>query len=338
MNRFKKLAAVLTALSMTAVIMGASVMHADDEYLISSDDPRYKYIELNDGTIAIASSEYSQKGIEGEVTLPSVLDGRNVSAIAPSGFTGCPITGVTIPDGVREVGSLAFSNCEKLKDARIPDSVKKVGVTPFSQTALEKEILKNSDPSFAMLGDNILYLYTGSEKNVEVPEGVRVIAASAFANNGIYSGNEIASVTMPESLEYIGDNCFENCESLKKMILRINLKEVGKDAISKDVAIYSYLGSSAQDFAKVNGNTFTALLKEGETKIESGFDKGFKKYYFSTDKEFSMDGVHVYRRYSDGTREELRNLNWAFDTTPEKLYAEKHKKEETPQVSTEVSE
>ena len=40
----------------------------------------------------------------------------------------------------------------------------------------------------------------------------------SFADNGVYSGNKISSVTMPESLEYIGDNCFENCDALKKLI------------------------------------------------------------------------------------------------------------------------
>ena len=334
MNKLKRITAALIASAMTTALMGANTMHADEEYLISSDDPRYKYLELDDGTIAIASSEYSRKVIEGDVTLPSVLDGRNVSAIAPSGFASCPITSVVIPEGVEEIGTLAFSDCEKLKTADIPETVKKVGATSFSKTELEKTMLKNSDPEFAMLDDRILYLYTGSEKNVEIPEGVRVIADSAFADNGVYSGNEIASVTMPESLEYIGDNCFENCDSLKKMIFRINLKEVGENAISKKVGIYGYLKSSAQDFAKANGNTFTALLKDGETKIESGFDKGFKKYYFSTDKEFSTEGVHVYRRYSNGTREELKTLKWSFDTTPEKLYAETHKKADEPAVTT----
>ena len=334
MNRFKKTAAALIASVMTAVLLGAGIMHADEEYLISSDDPRYKYIELDDGTISIASSEYSQQGVKGDVTLPSVLDGREVSAVAPSGFASCEITSVVIPDGVKEIGSLAFSDCEKLAKAEISDTVVRVGAAPFSQTELEKTILKESGPDFAMLNDRILYLYTGSEKNVEIPEGVRVIAASAFADNGAYSGNEIASVTMPESLEYIGDNCFENCDSLKKMIFRINLKEVGKNAIAKTVGIYGYLGSSAQNFAKLNGNTFTALLKEGETKIESSFDKGFKKYYFSTEKKFSTEGVHIYKRYSDGTREELKKLKWEFDTTPEKLYAEAHSKNNDAKITT----
>ena len=336
MNRFRKTAAAFIASVMTAALLGAGLMHAEEEYLISSDDPRFKYIELDDKekTIEIAASEFAQKGVEGDIVIPSVLDGKKVSKIAPNGFAGYPITSVVIPDGVEEIGKLAFSDCEKLKKAEIADSVLRVGADSFSKTELEKNILKNSDPNFVMLNENILYFYTGSEKNVEVPEGVRVIAASAFADNGVYSGNKIASVTMPESLEYIGDNCFENCDALKKLILRKNFKGAGTNAISKEVSIYGYLGSEAEAFSDRNKIAFIPLLKEGETKIESSFDKGFRKYYFSTEKKFSTEGIHIYKRYSDGTREELKKLKWSFDTTPEQLYAEAHKKTEEPKTTT----
>lgn len=327
MKRLKKIFAVAISAVISTVVMAAN-MSADEEFLISSDDSRYKYIEKDDGTIAIAASQYSMTGIKGEVVIPSKLDGKNVSAIAASGFSGCDITKVTIPDTVSAIGSLAFANCLELKTVEFPSSLTSMGVTPFSQTAYETELLKNSDPDFAVINDTILYLYTGSDTNIEVPDGIRIIADSAFANNGAYSNNKIASVTLPDGVEYIGANSFENCAELTKMIIRTGLKEVGKNAISNKINIYGYSGTFAETFAETNGNTFTALIPDGETKIECSYDQGFKQYYFSTDTEFSKEGIHIYKRYSNGTREELTNsLDWTLQSSPAELYAQEHSEE-----------
>lgn len=318
----KLMAAVISALITASLpIMH---MHADETYTISADDSRYKYIENADGTIYVAASEYSKEGLSGKITIPEELDGRPVTGICKSGFTGTTITDVTIPDTVTEIEPLAFANCLTLSNIELPDTITKVGEIAFSNTAFETNLLKNSDPEFVVIDDYILYLYTGHERDVTVPDGIRVIANSAFANN-----EELASITIPDDVEYIGNNTFENCGNLNKMIIKTGLKSVGENAIDSSIIIYGYTGTYAETFAKENGNPFAALIKPDGTQIECEYDKNFKQYYFSTDEEFSKEGIHIYIRYDDGRREEITDsIDWNFSTTPKELFDKANSKEE----------
>lgn len=325
MNKLKKLA-IMTASVFITASMPFLHLNAEENYVISADDSRYKYIENADGTISIAASEYSKTGIKGEVVLPGTLDGKTVTGICKNGFLGEELTSVTIPDSVCTIGSLAFANCLTLSQVILPDNITYMGELAFSYTGFETALLAESDSGFALINDYILYLYTGSDVNITVPDGVNVIANSAFANNGVYSNKEIASVTMPDGVGYIGDNAFENCGSLAKMIIRTGLVSVGENAVSSDVTIYGYLNTYAEEFAKANGNEFSPLIAEGSSKIECDYEDGYKKYYFSTDTEFSKEGIHVYKRNYDGTREEI--TDWSFMSTPEKLYSYAHQPQE----------
>lgn len=307
------------AMIMSAVITASLPimhMHANENYTISSDDPRYKYLVNEDGTISVAASEYSRDGLSGDIEIPEMLDERTVTGICKSGFNNIPITGVTIPDTVTSIAPLAFANCLSLSKIDIPDTVTSMGEIAFSNTAFETKLLKESDPDFVIINDNILYLYTGSKRDVEVPDGISVIANSAFANN-----ENLASVTLPDGVKHIGSNAFEKCPNLTKMIIKTGLESVGENAINNNIAIYGYTGSYAEAFAKDNGNPFAALIKAGEFKIECEYDENFKQYYYSTDTEFSKEGVHIYKRFEDGTKAEITDsIEWDFSSTPKELY------------------
>lgn len=324
MKKCKKIIAAFIS-AMITMSLPVMHMHADDTIIISSDDSRYKYIENADGSIYVAASEYSPVGLSGKIEIPSMLDGRPVTGICKSGFTGTEITEVTIPDTVTEIEPLAFANCLNLTEVHLPDTITKIGEIAFSNTAFETNLLKNSDPEFVTLNDYILYLYTGSQRDVVVPDSIRVIANSAFANN-----ENIASVTLPDGLEYVGDNVFEKCENLKKLIIKTGVKAIGSNAVKSgdDIIIYGYTGSYAETFAKENQNPFVAMIKPGQTQIECEYDESFKQYYFSTDTEFSKKGIHIYERYEDGTREEITDkIDWSFSSNPKELFDKANEKE-----------
>ncbi len=317
MNKIKK---IITAVITAAITASLPMMHmyADDNFAISQEDPRYKYIENDDGTCSVAANEHEEAGLSGAVEIPKTLGERTVKSICKSGFTGTSITEITIPDTVTEIEPLAFANCLTLSKVNLPKTITKVGEIAFSNTAFEAELLKNSDPEFVKIDDYILYLYTGHERDVVIPDNISVIANSAFANN-----TEIASVTIPDNVEYIGDNTFEKCSNLTKIIMKSGVKSVGENAISsgEGITIYGYTGTYAESFAKENGNTFVALIEDDKTQLECEYDENFKQYYFSTDEEFSKEGIHIYKRYADGTRIEITDsINWDFLSSPKELY------------------
>ncbi|MGN0613350.1 MAG: leucine-rich repeat domain-containing protein, partial [Porcipelethomonas sp.] len=231
MKKLRKIVAAALSATLAMALPGMH-MHADENFIISADDSRYKYLENTDGTISVAASEYSQTGISGTVTIPDKLDGKTVTGICKSGFCGRDITSVTVPQTVTSIGSLAFANCLSLTSVNLPKGITYMGELAFSSTLFETNLFKTSDPDFAVIDDYILYLYTGSEAVIEVPDGIKVIANSAFANNGVNSQTDITSITLPDGVAYIGDNVFENCSSLSEMTIRTGLESVGTNAIS----------------------------------------------------------------------------------------------------------
>lgn len=56
-----------------------------------------------------------------------------------------------------------------------------------------------------------LYEYFGTEKKVAVPHGVTGLEMGCFSSN-----EEIEEIMLPDTLKYIGKDCFENCPNLKK--------------------------------------------------------------------------------------------------------------------------
>lgn len=318
MKKIKKFAAVVLSSVITASL---PILHlsADENYIISSDDSRYKYIENADGTISIAASEFSLVGFKGDIIIPDTLDEKKVTGICSNGFTNSDITSVVVPDSICSIGSLAFANCLTLAQVTLPDTITYMGELAFSTTPFETSLIDETENGFAVIEDYILYLYTGSEAEIEVPDNVKTIANSAFANNGAYSRTEILSVTLPDNVSYIGANAFENCNSLSEITIKTGLKSVGENAIDSDVLIKGYIGTYAQTFAQANGNEFEPLIKKGQYITECDYDENFKQYYFSTDTKFSKEGVHVYKRNYDGTREEI--TDWSYDSTPAELYA-----------------
>ena len=299
MNRIKKvIAASLAALSVSALSASVTYAAEEKEFLISSDDSRYKYIEGTGQTAVIATSEYSQKGFSGSLVIPDVIDGLDVVGIYDNGFTGSEITSVKIPAAVTEIGSLAFANCLNLTDVVIPEGITGMGTMAFSQTPFENELLKNSEgKDFALINNNILYLYTGNSAEITVPEGVSVIAGSAFANNGINSDKDIKSITFSDSTQYVGENVFDGCKNLQKVIFKEGVKEIDDDAFSESFkgVICGYDNSVAQKYAETHNLKFVEISVDG-TLLGDANNDGYVNV---------RDAAYIARALSEGKDSEL---------------------------------
>ena len=197
-----------------------------------------------------------------------------------------------------------------------------IGNMIFSSTEFEDNLIKSAETGFITINDYILYIYYGQDSDIIVPDGIKVIAGSAFANNG-YSESEdfkIKSVTIPDSVEYIGADAFYECDSLGIVQMGTGVKDIGTNAFTcTDMTIYGYNGTYAQKYAQSHDFEFILIIpNEGDYKYEFEYSDNFKQYYFSTDTSFSKDGLKIYKRNYDGSREEI--TDWDFSTTPEALY------------------
>lgn len=171
----------------------------------------------------------------------------------PAGKTGA----YTIPDGITGIGMCAFIGCQSLTGVTIPNSVTHIDTGAFSGCI------------------NLTSVTIGS--------GVTSIEDVAFENC-----NSLTSITIPANVAYMGGQMFKKCDGLKNVTI-LNpdctiLAFYGTN-IPKNVTIYGYGGSSAEDIVNDRNNngynyTFislgaaslsseTRILKVGEVRTPS---------------------------------------------------------------------
>ena len=109
----------------------------------------------------------------------------------------------SIPEGVSEIGSMAFSY-SKISSVSFPDSLR-------------------------FLGDSAFY---GSEiENIEFGNGLTQIGG--LENRSVFSGcKKLKEVEIPSSVSIIGDSAFSGCRSLEKITLNDGILEIGSNTFS----------------------------------------------------------------------------------------------------------
>jgi hypothetical protein len=171
----------------------------------------------------------------GRLTIPSQFNGRNVTQIGMSAFSGrSGITSVTLPNTLQSIGASAFSNTS-ISAVVIPNSVTSIGNNAFTNT----RIWTNTPINNVVYADRwavgyrgiisppgLLILRTGTNtgtvgigdfaftqvsnlKEVEIPNSVTTIGAAAFFNNP-----DFERIWIPTSVTSIGDSAFISCPQL----------------------------------------------------------------------------------------------------------------------------
>ena len=130
--------------------------------------------DFNSGTITnYKKGAYSECG--NNVTIPSTIGGKSVTAIGDNAFKNKGITSVVIPNSVTSIGNSAFRD-NQIASVEISDSLTTISDWAFMANKLS---------------------------SVVIPTGVKVIANHAFRNN------QISSLTLPDTLTHINLRAFQ---------------------------------------------------------------------------------------------------------------------------------
>ena len=161
-------------------------------------------------------------GNGGDVIIPSVIDGKPVTAIADGidytgVFTEKKLTSVTIGNNVTSIGRGAFSG-NQLTNVVIPNSVTYIGEGAFGWNRITSV---NIPYNITSLESNVFY---GNElTTITIPNSVTSIGEGAFASN------QLTSVTIPSSVTSIGNYAFNNNQKLTSITIPDSVISIGDD-------------------------------------------------------------------------------------------------------------
>ncbi len=183
---------------------------------------------------------------DGEIDIPSKLDGNPVIAIGASSFEDCDgLAVMKIPDGVMEIESSAFLGCVGLTEVTIPDSVTNIGRMAFgncrglTSMAIPAGVTHIGENAFTdcygltnvTIRGNVTsiepstFSYCGSLKSVTIPDSITNIADSAF-----YNCSSLASISIPDGVTQIGCNSFYGCRKLTSVAIPDGVTDIGTGA------------------------------------------------------------------------------------------------------------
>ncbi len=114
-----------------------------------------------------------------------------------TGYSG-PGGNVTVPEGVTEIGSGAFSNCRELTEITLPQGVTHIGSQAFRRCA------------------NLV--------RAHLPAGLTGIGSMAF-----YRCRNLQSLIIPDSVTDIGDHAFADCEGLRSICFSRGTPKLGRN-------------------------------------------------------------------------------------------------------------
>ena len=177
-----------------------------------------------------------QKIIIGEVLFG--LCGQMESVELPCGVEELPyaiflecssLREVKLPETLKEISDWAFGLCNNLKEVNVPQSVEYINIFAFDDSGVSAINVAEGNAKYksadgALLsadGTQFLFCPPGKTGTCVVPDGVKALKDYAF-----YATTELTGVTLPESLERIGNNAFRGT-GVKKLLIPKNVEDVG---------------------------------------------------------------------------------------------------------------
>ena len=186
-------------------------------------------------------------GQKSTITLPSAIDGYNISKVANEAFYSySSLIKVNIPTGYVEIGEKAFDLCKNLSVINLPDTVTTIGDYAFASTALEyfyfpvnasiklgRGTLYHCNSLQApVIPDTYTSLGAGTFNSCEALKTVKLPSHLTKIDENCFSSAGIETLSMPATLTTIEKYAFFGCQKIVKMVLPNTITTVGESAFS----------------------------------------------------------------------------------------------------------
>ena len=214
---------------------------------------KYCTYEIEDGEIIIQGIDDS---LEGNFTIPSIVDGYPVTKIGSHAFNTWSLTSVEIPASVTNIDDYAFYNC----------FVENINVSSNNKYYSSIDgVLFNKDKTIL-----IMYPLGKIDETYTVPNNVKTIGDNAFNNGG-----SLKSITLPSSIVNFGYRIFYNCP-ITKITIPASVTNIDSHAFEGAVCLENIdVSASNKYFSSVDGVLFnkdkTELICYPEGKKQTSY-------------------------------------------------------------------
>lgn len=182
-------------------------------------------------------------------------------------------TEITVPDGVTDIGYVAFGYSDTLETITLPDSVVNIGSWAFAECSKLNHVIV---PDKVKTITDFLFYRCKALDDVIVPDTLTEIGDAAFA------GTALAAFTIPSKCTTIGQASFagtpmkeitipETVTSIDFSAFGWLMDQQGQLYANTDFIVHGVEGTIAQQYAadKENGNNFKFVPLEGESTTAS---------------------------------------------------------------------
>lgn len=148
---------------------------------------------------------------------------RNLKTIREAAFYSCrALKSIELPEGLTSIEKTAFCDCSSLDDIRFPDSLRHIGKEALFGTAW---FYKQHGDAYA---GKVYYCHFDvitEDTVINVKKGTKAIADYAFLDK-----KNLINVTLPDTLEYIGEASFRGCRNLPEIVIPDSVNHIDASA------------------------------------------------------------------------------------------------------------
>ena len=186
-------------------------------------------------------------GESAAVTVPGVMQGVPVTAVADGAFSGTLVRHVELPESVVRIGAEAFAECERLVVCTFPDALTDIGRDAFRGTFWLNKQRKTGEPVTA---GHVLLDAAKCGGFIRLPDHVREIDGLTKIGEGAFSGcTALRKLDIPKSVAKIPAEMCAGCTALQSLTLPDGLEEIGAGAFRETALEYLTLPESITDIA-----------------------------------------------------------------------------------------
>ena len=193
---------------------------------------------------------------------------------------------------VTQIADSAFELCLKVNSITIPSSIKKTGDNSFYYFGSEYCVYLESIESFCKIdfgfnGNPLFYakhVFVNNKQiiHLSIPGTIRKVSERVFKccnfesitiEEGVieiaedaFGGSSIKSISLPDTLEIIGNSAFENCCELRCVTIPENTLTIGDSAFSRCEGLVSVTGGEKVRYIGNNAFSSCNILETFEIK------------------------------------------------------------------------